>query len=136
MLYFDDDTVGGHNSPSDGSATYVGSRLTYHGLTFSSPNGMYLFNQNFVYGNGMSNNGDVSSPANNLATDSYTSAELAALTISTGSNGAIKIISLFVSSPSIHNQYITITGSQAGISSPGCSGTFTPNDGCWSHCAA
>ena len=146
MLYFDDATVGGIPSPTgpEGNVNFFYSKdaegrsagspmFTYHGLTFSTGADMAfaLVDQAYMYGNAsdhISNTGYVSSPANNLVTDASTSA-LSALTISTGRNGAIKVISLFVSQPDISGQSITITGSLDGASSPGCSGTFTPTDG-------
>lgn len=131
MLYFDDDSVGGNASPPDGGFTRITSPLTYHGLTFSTPaDRQYdIVNQNLEFSTGFGKNtGLVSSPANNLLTDASTPA-LATLTVSTGGNGAIKVISLFVSQPATSGQSITITGSLMGVDSPGCSGTFTPADG-------
>ena len=130
MLNFDDASVGGNASPSDGSVTYITSPLTYHGLTFktSASFAFAIANQNYNYGAGASNIGYVSSPANNLF-DSAVTSRLSALTISTGGNGAVKVISLFVFQPRTSGQSISITGSLNGANSPGCVGTFTPANG-------
>ena len=134
MLNFDDATVGGNPSPPDGGITIIrGGPFIYHGLTFSTQAdyAFALVNQDFVYdgdGRNTINTGYVSSPTNNLVTNASTSA-LTALTISTGGNGVIEVISLFVSQPVEFGQSISISGSVNGANSPGCSRTVTPADG-------
>ena len=131
MLYFDESTVGGYPTPGPGDfiAFPNGNSFTYHGLLFTpgstlGGDGFFLVDEQYTYNNGAST-GYASSSSNYLA---YTADTLATNTfaISTSNNGAIKVISLFVSQPDTTGQSITISGTLGGVPVPGCSGTFLP----------
>ena len=130
-LNFDESSVGGAASPASGGISTLDNPFTYHGLTFSTPplGNIYLVNQDRILASGYPDAGSVSSSPNNLDAQLISfSAQEDIITISTGSTGAIMVISLFVSQPGAAGQSITTSGTLAGADVPGCGGTFTPAD--------
>lgn len=125
MLYFDESSVGGTAAPtSDPNASVLNNRFTYHGLTFGtldSAGVLFLANQDFFPGY-------LSSSPNLIFTEGTSIAE-GTITVSTGGNGAIRVISLFVSQPQTNGQSITISGTLIGANVAGCSGNYYPTNG-------
>ena len=124
MLNFDDPVVGLQTQPPAGGYNTYLTGFTYHGLTFTTPSVLFLVDQGFTYFDGSSNAGFVSSNPDNIVTIAGSSVT-STLTISTGGNGALQVINLYVGQPAttIGVQTITISGNLGGILSPGCSRT-------------